>query len=104
MGPETEHRCSGALGCRVDQEAAREWNRTAPDRWRRLHRGAYQAAGLKPWMLYRVWEHQHRGVLHMHPVLAFGTVAAKAGAHRYARTLRELAQQYGFGLLTSTFR
>lgn len=37
-----EHRHSGKLGCRVSRVAAREWNESAADRWRRLHRRAYQ--------------------------------------------------------------
>lgn len=37
-----EHEHSGKLGCRVVSAAARAWNESAPDRWRRLHRRAYQ--------------------------------------------------------------
>jgi hypothetical protein len=37
-----EHRHSGERGCRVQAVAAREWNETASDRWRRLHRRARQ--------------------------------------------------------------
>ena len=41
--PLGDHRHSGSLGCRVHPVAAREWNQSASDRWRRLHRRAYQA-------------------------------------------------------------
>ncbi len=37
-----EHKHSGKLGCRVDRRAARAWNESAAERWRRLHRRAYQ--------------------------------------------------------------
>jgi hypothetical protein len=37
-----EHEHSGKLGCRVASAAAWAWNESAPDRWRRLHRRAYQ--------------------------------------------------------------
>ena len=39
-----EHEHAGHLGCRVETASAARWNRTAPDRWRRLHRRAYQDA------------------------------------------------------------
>jgi hypothetical protein len=41
LGP---HQHPGMLGCRVVEAAADEWNRDASDRWRRLHRRAYQEA------------------------------------------------------------
>lgn len=98
LGP---HRCSGRWGCRVDPGAARAWNKSAPDRWRRLHRRAYQQVrselGYAPWMLARVWEMQHRGVLHVHPVLAYGTVLERRAADRYLDLVNDLAPRYGFG-------
>lgn len=95
-----EHQCSGLLGCRVSAEAATEWNRSAPKRWRDLHRQATircNRAGLRPWLLARVWEEQRRGVLHVHPVFAFSTPAEKTAARTYMRHLAELAPRYGFG-------
>lgn len=76
-----EHEHSGKLGCRVEHAAARAWNESAPDRWRRLHRRAYQDTVRRfgsgsVWMVARVWEMQARGVLHIHPVLAYGTPPA----------------------------
>ena len=94
------HRHGGRHGCRVRPDAASEWNRTASDRWRRLHRRAYQATrrhGVRPAMLVRAFERQRRGVLHVHPVLAFSTPAERHAAHLYARYLAELAPRYGFG-------
>jgi len=95
-----DHRCSGLLGYRVNAEVAREWNASAPKRWRDLHRQATircNRAGLRPWLLARVWEEQRRGVLHVHPVFAFSTPKEKVGARTYMRHLAELAPRYGFG-------
>jgi hypothetical protein len=99
-----EHEHSGSRGCRVDGIAAREWNESAPGRWRRLHRRAYQDTVKRcgresVWMVARVWEMQTRGVLHVHPVLALVTARQRAGARRYVRRLAELAPQYGFGFV-----
>jgi len=99
-----DHRHSGRLGCRVDGEAAREWNESAPDRWRRLHRRAYQDTVKRcgrdsVWMVARVWEMQTRGVLHAHPVLAHVTTRQRVGARCYVGRLAELAPQYGFGFV-----
>ncbi len=76
------------------------WNGSAPKRWRELHRQATircNRAGLRPWLLARVWEEQRRGVLHVHPVFAFSTPAEKSAARAYMRHLAELAPRYGFG-------
>ncbi len=97
LGP---HVHSGPRGCRVDRYAASVWNLSAPDRWRRLHRRVRQAVqrhGVRPVLLTRVFEKQHRGVLHVHPVLGFKSPAERHAAHLYARYLSELAGQYGFG-------
>jgi hypothetical protein len=97
-----EHEHSGKLGCRVDRVAARAWNDSAAERWRRLHRRASQDTVKKlgtgsVWLVARVWEMQARGVLHVHPVLAYGTARQMAGAHFYVERLAELAPHYGFG-------
>ncbi len=101
LGP---HRHSGELGCRVERSAADEWNRAAPYRWRRLHRRAYQET-VKRYgkgsvkLLARVWEIQSRGVLHVHPVVGYGTAREMAGARAYLTRLAELSPQYGFGFV-----
>jgi hypothetical protein len=41
-------------------------------------------------MLARVFEMQHRGVLHVHPVLAYGTYAERRTADRYLDLVNEL--------------
>jgi hypothetical protein len=50
-------------------------------------------------MLARVWEMQKRGVLHVHPVLAFTTASEQLAARLYLRHLDELASTYGFGFV-----
>ena len=104
-----EHRCkhlgphthSGKLGCRVRSSIAVRWNESAADRWRRLHRRAYQQCvkeGLEPWLLVRVWEIQKRGLLHAHPVLAYSTPREKASADRYLRSW----MRCGFNMASAT--
>jgi hypothetical protein len=96
-----DHRCSGELGCRVNPDLAKAWNDTASEHWSRLNRTAYQRVqrelGLKAWVLARVFEMQHRGVLHVHPVLAYGTYAERRAADRYLDLVDELAPHYDFG-------
>lgn len=50
-------------------------------------------------MLVRVFELQHRGVLHLHPVLAYTTPAERHAARLYVGYLAELAPRYGFGFV-----
>ncbi len=50
-------------------------------------------------LLVRVWEIQTRGVLHVHPVLGYGSAAEMAGARAYLDRLSKLAPQYGFGFV-----
>jgi len=56
-------------------------------------------AGRKPTLLTRVWELQHRGVLHVHPVLGFTTASERLAARLYVRHLAALAPGYGFGFV-----
>lgn len=101
LGP---HKHSGTLGCRVVGCAADDWNQSTPDRWRRLHRRAYQETVRKVGrgsvrLLARVWEIQTRGVLHVHPVLGYGSALEMAGARSYLSRLAVLAPAYGFGFV-----
>jgi hypothetical protein len=94
------HRHGGELGCRVRTGAAMRWNETAAERWRAMHREAYQRCvreGSKPWLLVRVWEMQKRGLLHVHPVLAYSTAEEKRSADRYVALLDAIRRRYGFG-------
>lgn len=99
----SEHRHSGLIGCRVDRQAAADWNLSAPKRFRGLHRRVYTEtirAGLgRPWMLTRTWEMQRRGVLHAHPVLAFTTAEEQIAARAYLKHLAFYAPMYGFGFV-----
>jgi hypothetical protein len=97
LGP---HQHSGLLGCRVKPGAAEHWNKEAPRLWRLMHGEAYRRCvreGLRPWLLTRVWELQKRGLLHVHPVLAYSTAAERQAADRYLLHLGELRLKYGFG-------
>jgi hypothetical protein len=98
LGPHTH---SGLLGCRVEQAAAAEWNRTCGDRWRRLHdraaRLAAREVGRRPKLLCRAWEKQARGVLHCHAVVGRGSWADKRAADAYERQICRLAAAYDFG-------
>jgi hypothetical protein len=95
-----QHKHSGNLGCRVRIDLSAEWNDDAARLWRDMHRAAYQACvrvGLRPWLLVRVWELQKRGLLHVHPVLAYSTLEEKRAADRYLQELDRLRGSYGFG-------
>jgi hypothetical protein len=99
-----KHRHSGDLGCRVERRAADEWNRVAPEKWRRLNRRARQETVKRHGrgsvlLLTRVWEIQSRGVLHVHPVVGYGTARQMAGARTYLELLAEFAPDYGFGFV-----
>jgi hypothetical protein len=97
LGP---HAHSGKLGCRVKTGVAAMWNESAAKRWRGLHREAYQRCrreDLKPWLLVRVWELQKRGLLHVHPVLAYSTIEERRAADRYIEHLASLRERFGFG-------
>lgn len=101
-----EHKHTGSLGCRVESAAATRWNDQAPDMWRRLHRRAYQETVAKfgpgsVFLLARVFELQARGLLHVHPVLAYESAVQMAGARAYLKRLAELASSYGFGFVDS---
>ncbi len=56
-----------------------------------------QRHGVKARLLVRAFERQHRGVLHVHPVLGFSTPAERHAAHLYAHYLAQSAGHYGFG-------
>jgi hypothetical protein len=97
------HRCSGAIGCRVNLDAARDFNRRAGKWWSELHRTAKvradRATGHKRTILARVWEKQKRGLAHVHGVVAAGSPNELAWAREYVTALRELAPSKGFGFV-----
>ena len=104
LGP---HQHSGAHGCRARSDLCASWNGDAAVRWRDMHRAAYQACrrrNLRPRLLVRVWELQKRGLLHVHPVLGYSTLAEKRAADRYLREINRLRGHYGFGYVERKHR
>lgn len=95
------HRHSGPAGCRVASEPADAFNAAAPAWWSELHRQAGQAAkretGRSPVLLGRVWELQRRGVLHVHVLTGYSTLAEKAASDAYQAALGRLSARHGFG-------
>ena len=96
-------RCSGAVGCRVDPELARAFNRNAGRWWSQLHRAAKlradRASGVKGRIAVRVWEKQKRGLAHLHGVVSVESPAEVRWAKAYITALREMAPRYGFGFV-----
>jgi hypothetical protein len=97
------HRCSGAIGCRVNPEAARDFNRRSGKWWSELHRAAKvradRATGYKGRIAALAWEKQKRGLAHVHGVLSAGSPAELRWAKAYVEALREMAQPKGFGFV-----
>jgi len=96
--------CSGKLGCRVLEEAARAWNRSAEKRWAALHRAAAERArrrtGRRGDIVYvKGWERQKRGVDHLHLVAPYHTPGQRRLVEAYVRALKELAPKYCFGFV-----
>lgn len=86
------------------RHAVRVWNASARRRFRRLHQRA--SAAPRKWdrrmgsdwrVLYRVWEYQKRGVLHVHIVVPMGSWGERCASRRYLRALCDLRDTYGFG-------
>lgn len=93
-------------GGRTRREEVREWNETARDRWRRLHLRASKEPrrwarlhGSDWGLLFRAWEYQKRGLLHVHPVLPWGSYVERTATRRYLRNLWSLAREEGFGFV-----
>ncbi len=95
-----------ASGDRVEVEAARRWNGAAPAKWSRLHACAGRDAravaaehGATWRLLFKVWEYQRRGVLHLHLVVPCGTLGERLASEAYVRGLTARAPRYGFGFV-----
>jgi len=89
-------------GRRIRPAERYRWNRTAPQRWRELHRAASQIARRRCGrfsMLARTWEYQARGALHVHVVAGVETADEMAAANVYAQALTDLARAHGFGFV-----
>lgn len=96
-------KCSGRLGCRIEDTARRRWNATFPRRWRQLHNAAWVAAtrevGRPGTILCRGEEAQRRGALHAHIAVGTATPVEFDWANAYARHLTRLAPHYQFGFV-----
>jgi hypothetical protein len=91
----------------ADPAVAIRWNRSAPRRWRELHRAAAQRARRAHGVLSvvsRTWEYQRRGLLHVHVVLGMATPRERAAAHAYALAVEDLRERHGFGFVSDTSR
>ena len=91
---------------KVTPRAARNWNRTAPQRWRSLwlcgsRRGRRIMAdgGERFRLLARAWEYQRRGVLHVHLILPFATPLERDAAYQVAADLSSMAGQFDWGFV-----
>lgn len=85
-----------------DRQAMWRWNRTAPARWRAMHKAAAQIARRrhgKLTLLAWTWEYQRRGALHKHLVLGVETPRELAAAHTYVNALHELRQAHDYGFI-----
>jgi hypothetical protein len=95
------HVHSGPDGCRVEADAAKDWNLTAPQRWTQLHKHAQQRIvrefGRRSRVMTRIFQRQKRGVDHVHVVMDDETVVESIIVSRYVEHLRELAPRFGFG-------
>jgi hypothetical protein len=87
-------------------EAVAWWNATARARWRGMHleasgraRRLNREAGGDWRVLYRVWEFQKRGVLHLHLVVPMRTDEDRACSRRSLRRLCEVGEWWGYGFV-----
>jgi len=95
--------CSGKLGCRTVEQAARVWNRSAERRWAQLHRAAAERARRRTGrrgliVAAKAWERQQRGVDHLHLVVPY-RFADRRLIEAYVAALKELAPKYWFGFV-----
>lgn len=99
-GHKGPHPQRSADGCRADEKAARDWNRTCSKRWSELHRQARQRVrreGHDLTFIARVFQMQSRGLLHVHVVVGYESEVEQLAAWAYRRALKELAPGLGFG-------
>lgn len=82
------------------------WNAHARARWRRLHLSAsrpvraWAALHAPGWrVLFRSWEYQKRGALHLHLVMPYGTPEERRVTDLYVWNLWSAARLHGFGFV-----
>lgn len=106
---EAAHRCSGALGCRVEPSAAATWNSDVTRRLSGLIDRAQQQVRYhhgkcgKVVVLGYVLEAQQRGVLHPHLVLGYQTAADRAALETFRSSLKKSRGAFGFGTGRGSF-
>lgn len=83
-----------------DPWAAFCWNKSAPDRWRKLNAAARartkRRVGTCP-QITRSWEYQKRGLLHVHIVFPLRSLRERQALDVYVQALDELRWRHGFG-------
>lgn len=94
----------GARTGNTRREEMRAWNASARARWRRAHEQAsrvartYARAHGERWrLLYRSWEYQKRGLLHVHAVVPAHTPVHETASTLYVASLWARARRHGFG-------
>ena len=86
-------KCSGELGCKVDEFAVAIWNENAKQNWSWLL--TYLRRELETDVQFAaVWELQKRGALHRHALVHAAGISVK----RMEQTIRALAAKWGFGV------
>jgi hypothetical protein len=90
-GPDV--RCSGAIGCKVDEFAGARWNGAAPKRWSYVRQYLVRYLGLEC-QVFGTWEWQKRGVLHRHFLIR---VEGPVSSVRMRQAVGSLRSSLGFG-------
>lgn len=98
----TRHRCSGALGCRVNEWDAARWNAAMLANWtavRNVCQQLVRRAGLPvPLVLGFVTETHKRGLYHLHVIIGWEpTPEGRAGHDLFVRELASRCGDYDFG-------
>lgn len=94
----------GFTGTGMDGQAVDWWNGEARGEWRRLH--LWASRPIREWarehapgwrVLFRSWEYQKRGLLHLHLVMPYGTPEERRATTLYVHNLWSGARAFGFG-------
>jgi len=106
-GPEVK--CTGPLGCVVEEAARRAWNESCPRRLSRLYETVQAAVvrevGVRANVLTIGKEAQKRGPVHVHYIIGMETSTERAAADAFVRHMERLSQRprYLFGHLNGKF-
>lgn len=104
-----DERCDGRVkGCKVDPQAAANWNERSRGFWSELNRVCKQRADrrvknlghdFKGGLLVYEWELQGRGVWHLHFVVGMETDVERVWTFEYVKAMRLLGPKYLFGFV-----